>query len=238
MSSKLKGLQSTLMSPLRPRRTLFQSDTASDSVTMITSFSNEDKEQAHFVFSTSMTSDPGEPKQYRDAMLPGPEKTFWAESIKSEIENFLKRDVWKKFPRAGIKWEKTLKSRWVFKRKQEADNTTRYKARVVVKGYNQIPGVDFTESFAPVATDTTTCIIFAFVLFKTNWDCEIVDVEAAFLNADLDEDLYIDYPEGVVELGFETKDTAINYCILLDKAMYGAVQAARQWSRRLTEIVT
>ena len=63
-------------------------------------------------------------------------------------------------------------------------------------------------------------------------------MEAAFLNADLDEDLYIEYPQGVVELGFETEATAGDNCILLDKAMYGAVQAARQWSRKLIEILT
>ncbi len=92
-------------------------------------------------------------------------------------------------------YRKPLKSRWVFKKKIEPNNTIRYKARVVVKGYNQIR-VDFTESFSPVVTDTTTQIIFAFVLYYTKWICEIVDVEAAFLNADLEEDLFIDYPEG------------------------------------------
>jgi hypothetical protein len=109
---------------------------------------------------------------------------------------------------------------------------------VLVKGYNQIPGVDFTESFSPVATDTTTRLIFAFVLYNVNWVCEIVDVEAAFLNADLDEKLFIEYPDGVVDFGFETRDTTLNYCILLDKAMYGAVQAARQWTKKLTETLT
>jgi hypothetical protein len=190
------------------------------------------------VFNTSVSSDPGEPKQYRDAMMPGPERQFWIDGIKSEIENFARRQVWKKFPRSDLHGRKPLKSQWVFKKKFEADNSVRYKARIVVKGYNQIPGVDFTESYSPVATDTTTRIIFAFVLYKKNWVCEIVDVEAAFLNADLDEDLYIEYPEGVVEFGFESEATTRSNCILLDKAMYGAVQAARQWSRKLIEILT
>jgi hypothetical protein len=190
------------------------------------------------VFDTSVVSDPGEPKQYKDAVKQGPEKEYWANSIKDKIMNFTKRQVWRKFPRSQLNGRKPLKSRWVFKKKIEPDNTIRYKARVVVKGYNQIPGVDFTESFSPVATDTTTRMIFAFVLYYEKWICEIVDVEAAFLNADLEEDLFIDYPEGVVEFGFESQETALNNCILLDKAMYGAVQAARQWSKKLTEILT
>jgi Reverse transcriptase (RNA-dependent DNA polymerase) len=114
----------------------------------------------------TVSSDPGEPKQYKNAMMDGPDKDKWSEAIKQEINNFLKRQVWKKFPRDQLQGRKPLKSRWVFKKKTEADDTIRYKARVVVKGYNQIPGVDFTESFSPVATDTTTRLIFAFVLIK------------------------------------------------------------------------
>ncbi len=80
-------------------------------------------------------------------------------------------------------------------------------------------------------------MILAFGLYYENWICEIVDVEAAFLNADLEGDLFIDYPEGVVEFGFETQETALNNCILLDKAIYRAVAAARQWLKKLTEIL-
>jgi hypothetical protein len=238
----LKNLESHLLSPSKPAktaRTLIYTDSDNEKeTTTLEASETEQDDELHYVFNTSVSSDPGEPKQYKDATKSGPERSKWIESIKAEISNFTRRQVWKKFPRSELNGRKPLKSRWVFKKKLEPDNTFRYKARVVVKGYNQIPGVDFTESFSPVATDTTTRIIFAFVLFYRNWICEIVDVEAAFLNADLEEDLYIEYPEGVVELGFETEATSRHYCILLDKAMYGAVQAARQWSRKLVEILT
>ena len=66
---------------------------------------NDDNEaEAHYVFNTSVSSDPGEPKQYRDAVKPGPERKFWVDSIKSEILNFTSRQVWKKFPRFRAKW--------------------------------------------------------------------------------------------------------------------------------------
>ena len=74
-----------------------------------------------------------------------------------------------------------------------------------MKGYVQIPGVDFTESFAPVATDTTTRTVFAITLYNHSkdvnerWICEIVDVEAAFLEGDMDEAIYIGWPEGIEE---------------------------------------
>ncbi len=71
------------------------------------------------------------------------------------------------FPRSESNGRKPLKSRWVFKKKLEPDNTFCNKAQVVVKGYSQIPGVDFTESFSPVATDTTTRIILACLFYCT-----------------------------------------------------------------------
>ena len=78
----------------------------------------------------------------------------------------------------------------------------------------QIPGVDFTESFAPVATDTSIRIFFAITLFKHTWICELIDVEAAFLKGELDEDIYMEWPEGVVEFGYKEESETISNCIL------------------------
>jgi hypothetical protein len=74
----------------------------------------------------------------------------------SEVMNFLNRKAWTKIPRdkADRSGKKILKVKWVFKKKDEQDGSTRYKSRIVTKGYLQT-GVDYTESFAPVATDTT-----------------------------------------------------------------------------------
>jgi hypothetical protein len=65
------------------------------------------------------------------------------------------------------------------------------------------------------------------------WVCELIEVEAAFLEADLDEDIYMEWPEGILEFGFENEATTTKNCILLEKAMYGTVQAARQWFKKL-----
>ena len=73
---------------------------------------------------------------------------------------------------------------------------TVYKAGLVVKGYEQIPGVDFTETFAPVASDATIKTVLAVTLYY-GWIAEAIDVEAAFLNADVDEDIYIEPQEGL-----------------------------------------
>jgi hypothetical protein len=109
-----------------------------------------------------------------------------------------------------------------------------------VKGYMQIPGVDFTESFSPVATDATIRMIIGIFLFQLNhkgedWILEMFDVEAAFLNAELDKPMYVEWPEGIVELGFLTQEELDKYCIQLDRAMYGNVDAPLQWMRTFSK---
>ena len=190
--------------------------------------------EVHFIYSSTLASDPGEPKTYAAAMN-GNEKEKWIPAIKSEINNFIKRKVWTKFPRAELRGRKPLGSRWVFKKKKESDLSIRYKGRVVVKGYVQIPGVDFTDSFAPVATDAGIRIVFAITMHKKTWTLEIIDVEASFLEGDLEEDIYLEWPEGVIEFGFEDQNVISEYCIKLNKAMYGTVQAARQWNKKLVQ---
>jgi hypothetical protein len=148
LSRELRSLKSDLIVPSSQRSLTYDAATRDSSASE--SGTDDESEQAHYVFDTSVVSDPGEPKQYKDAVKQGPEKECWADSIKAEITNFTKRQVWRKFPRSQLNGRKPLKSRWVFKKKIEPDNTIRYKARVVVKGYNQIPGVDFTESFPPL----------------------------------------------------------------------------------------
>jgi hypothetical protein len=207
-----------------------------------TTATNEDDDnevkpmEAHYIYAVELASDPGEPRHYKDAIR-SDEREKWEGAIKSKINNFYSRGVWTKFPRSKLNGRKPLGNRWVFKKKNEQNGSIRYKGRIVVKGYVQIPGVDFTESFAPVATDATVRILFAIALYYA-FDLEVIDVEAAFLEADLDEQIFIEWPDGVVEFGFEDESDVEEYCILLSKAMYGTVQAALQWFKKLVEIMT
>ena len=89
--------------------------------------------EVRYIYSTTLASDPGEPRQYKNAML-STEKDLWIKAIKEEIGNFYKRDVWKKVPRSVLQGKKPLGNRWVFKKKVETNGSVRYKARVVVKG--------------------------------------------------------------------------------------------------------
>ena len=92
----------------------------------------------------------------------------------------------------------SLKTGWVFRQKLLEDGTIKWRSRVVVKGYDQIPGVDFTESFAPTANDTTMKCLIVITLYytKDGWIIGVIDIETAFLEASLKEEVWIEIPDG------------------------------------------
>ncbi|KAI2509134.1 GAG-pre-integrase domain [Fragilaria crotonensis] len=196
---------------------------------------------AHLVFNTMLTSDPGEPKTFRAAVT-GPKKQEWIPSAKSEINNFISRDAWKKFPRDKLNGRKPIPVKWIFKIKEEQDGTLRYKSRIVLKGYVMVPGVDYTESFSPVATDTTVRLAITIALYRQDegWTIEMIDIEAAFLNAELEDDkpVFAEWPEGIVELGYITEDELRRYCIMLTRPMYGGVDVPRLFMKTLRKYLT
>ncbi|KAI2499176.1 GAG-pre-integrase domain [Fragilaria crotonensis] len=188
-----------------------------------------------------LTSDPGEPKTFKQA-VEGREKDKWVPSAKAEINNFLSRDAWQKFPRKNLDNRKPIPVKWIFKVKEEQDGSKRYKSRIVLKGYVMVPGVDYTESFSPVATDTTVRTAIAMALYRQDekWTVEMIDIEAAFLNAELESDkpVYAEWPEGMVDLGFITEGERQKYCIRLTRAMYGGVDVPRLFMKTLYKYLT
>ncbi|KAI5334092.1 hypothetical protein L3X38_024225 [Prunus dulcis] len=106
----------------------------------------------------------------------------------------------------------------------EKNNTweLKNKARLVAKGYSQKPGIDFNETFAPVARLDTVRTLVA-VAAQRNWSLFQLDVKSAFLNGVLSEEVYVDQPSGFVIQGSEDK------VYKLKKALYGLKQAPRAW---------
>ena len=159
----------------------------------------------------------------------------------AEVNNFIYRKAWvpRKLADVRSSGREPVPVKWVFKTKLEPNGTERLKSRIVTKGYLQVPGVDYTERFSPVATDTSTRMIVGFTLYYhwlgENWTCEAFDVEAAFLEPILDILMYIKWPEGMVELGFLTEDEYNSTCVELKRSMYGNVDAALRWQREFTE---
>lgn len=127
--------------------------------------------------------------------LKGNHNNKWTPSAASEVMNFISRNCWKKVPRSlpELLDRKIMKTLWAFQVKDKHDGTLRYKFRVCSKGDEQIPGVDFTESFALVATNTTVCTTLFIYLFYAQegrdgltFVCEMIDISAAFLEGDMD----------------------------------------------------
>ena len=190
------------------------------------------------IYTMELMSDPETPTTLKKA-LSGKDKEIWRKSATAKVNNFLKRKSWKFILKSVVQalGRKPIGVKWVFKIKNEPDYSLRYKSRVVTKGYMQIPGVDYSEKFSPVAQPSTVKTVLAMVLWLF-WKCELVDIEAAFLEGRLKQKAYIDLPEGLVELGFMTQDEYDKSCIELQGGMYGNVDAALLYFVRFTDYAT
>ncbi|GKF22629.1 retrotransposon protein, putative, ty1-copia subclass [Tanacetum coccineum] len=125
--------------------------------------------------------------------------------------------------------DKVIWSKWLFKKKTDMDGQVHtYKARLVAKGHTQTYGIDYEETFSHVADIRAIRILIAIAAY---YDYEIwqMDVKTAFLNGRLDEDIYMDQPEGYVDPNYP------NGVCKLQRAIYGLKQASRQWNKRFDE---
>ncbi|KAK4385674.1 Retrovirus-related Pol polyprotein from transposon RE1 [Sesamum angolense] len=147
-----------------------------------------------------------------------------AGSYEQEIQALEQNCTWKITPL--LVGKKPIGCKWVFKTKLKADGfVERYKARWVAKGYNQVEGIDYTESLSPMAKAITVRIFLAIIVGYA-WPIQQLDINNTFSHGYLDEDLYMDPPEGYnVEPGFVCK---------LERSLYGLKQASRQWNLEFT----
>ena len=155
------------------------------------------------------------------------DRSKWMTAMECEIESIMKHNTWKLVPLPKDK--KAIGCRWLFKIKRNADGSIdKYKARLCAKGYTQKSGVDFNETFAPVAKMTSIRVLLA-IAAEMDLEIQQFDVNTAFLYGTIEEDIYMMQPTG-----FEDKDKPDYVCKLL-KSLYGTKQAARQWNQRLDE---
>ena len=130
------------------------------------------------------------------------------------------------------KGKRGLKNKWVYKLKtQEYSSQPKYKARLVVKGFSQKKGVDFEEIFSPVVKMSSIRVVLG-IAASLNLEIEQLDVKTAFLHGDLEEEIYMEQPEGFKESDKE------NLVCRLKKSLYGLKQAPRQWYKKFDSFMT
>ncbi|KAK1613923.1 hypothetical protein QYE76_019440, partial [Lolium multiflorum] len=137
-----------------------------------------------------------DPATYEEAMM-SPDSNKWQEAMKSEMGSIYDNQVWTLVDLPDSR--KAVENKWIFKRKTDADgNITVYKARLVAKGFRQIQGVNYDETFSPVAKLKSVRILLAIAAF---FDYEIwqMDVKTVFLNGDIEEELYMVQPKCFVD---------------------------------------
>lgn len=165
------------------------------------------------------------PQHFDDVALCDDESE-WRSAINDEVQSLLKNEIWEVVNyRKGMK---LLDSRWIFKKKFNQEKCV-YKARLVAKGYMQKEGVDYVETYAPVARLQTIRILLA-IGNKFDLEIEHLDVKTAFLNGDLEEEVFMRPPKGIeIEEGKVLK---------LRKSLYGLKQSPRCWNAKFHNVMT
>ena len=145
---------------------------------------------------------------------------MWKEAIKSKIDSILHNHTWEQvdIPPGS----KPLSTKWVFKRKHKVNGSIdQYKPRLVIKGYKQTEGLDYFDTYSPVTRINLIRMVLAIVALR-NFEVHQMNVKTTFLNGDLDEEIYMEQPEGFSTLGQERK-----VCKLV-KSLFGLKQAPKQ----------
>ena len=149
--------------------------------------------------------------------------------MKSEMGSTYENKVWTLVDLPDDR--QAIQNKWIFKRKTDADSSvTIYKARLVAKGFRQVQGVDYDETFSPVAMLKADRIMLAVAAF---YDYEIwqMGVKTAFLNGFLKEELYMMQLKGFVN------PKGANKVCKLQRSIYGLVQASQSWNIRFDELI-
>jgi hypothetical protein len=172
------------------------------------------------------------PNSIKEA-LSRPDAEKWMEAAQEEIKAHLENGTWEVVPLP--KGRTAIGCRWVFKIKHNLDGSVeRYKGRLVAKGFQQREGIDFVETFAPTARFPATRIVLSEVV-NEGWELHTVDVLTAFLQGDIDTEVYMKLPEGVTL--DDVEEGSSEWALRLLKGLYGLKQGSRLWWLTLHKVL-
>nr|GEZ42773.1 putative ribonuclease H-like domain-containing protein [Tanacetum cinerariifolium] len=173
----------------------------------------------------ALTMSKTEPKNIKEAMA----DYAWIESMQEKLHQFDRLDVWELVDRPLC--TNIINLKWLWKNKHDEENSViRNKSRLVAKGYAQKEGVDFEESFAPVARLEAVSLFILYAAHKS-FTIYQMDVKTAFLYGPLKEEVYVNQPNGFVDPYHPDK------VYQLKKALYGLIQAPRAWYDELSKFL-
>ena len=170
-----------------------------------------------------------EPRDYQEAMSSN-ESELWGGGMDEEIESLKKNGTWRLVKRPEDR--KVIGCKWVYRRKPGIPGVEkpRHKSRLVAKGYSQKEGIDYQEIFSPVVKHVSIRLLLA-ITVNEDLELEQLDVKTAFLHGVIEEEIFMDQPEGYVVKGKE------QLVCKLEKALYGLKQAPRQWNKCFDQFV-
>ena len=162
----------------------------------------------------------GDPKTYKEAVT-SPDGPMWKDAIKNEFVSIMQNHTWDLVDL--LNGCKPLGSKLDFKKKSKTEGTIdNYKARLVTKGYKQHKGLDYFDTYSLVTRITSVRVMFVIIAMR-NLTVHQMDVKIAFLNGDIDEEIYIKQPEVIAVFGQDKR-----VCRLV-KSLYGLKQAPMKW---------
>ncbi|KAE8695627.1 Potassium transporter 10 [Hibiscus syriacus] len=175
-----------------------------------------------------LLTDNGEPECYDEAMQVE-DSVKWESSMKDEMDLLMSNQTWELAELPPGK--KALHNKWIYRIKEEHDGSKRYKARLVVKGFQQKECIDYNEIFSPVVKLSTIRLVLKIVAAE-NLHLEQLDVKTTFLHGDLEEEIYMRQLECFIEVGKK------NLVCRLKKSLYGLKQAPRQWYKKFDSFMS
>ncbi|KAG7577896.1 Retrotransposon Copia-like N-terminal [Arabidopsis thaliana x Arabidopsis arenosa] len=179
-----------------------------------------------YILSYSMET---EPKTFQQAM----KSEKWTKAANEELHALELNKTW--IVESLPPGKNVVGCKWVFTIKYNPDGTVeRYKARLVAQGFTQQEGVDYMDTFSPVAKLTSVKLLLGLASAK-GWTLTQMDVSNALLHGELDEEIYMSLPQGYTPPGNTALPT--NPVCRLLKSLYGLKQASRQWYKRLSSVL-